>query len=125
MAENMHTIHGQGKPKNARVAFDPSPASGHHSRMERMKEIRKLRNLSQAELGEMVGLDQGQISRIERGSLQTTLSAVHRIAKALSVEPVELFAPPAHLARLDAALRRIQPERREQALQILDTLAGN
>lgn len=123
MSANMHTIHVAGKRKNALRAVPKPHAHDNTAVMDRMKSIRELNKLTQAQLGEIVGLDQGQISRIERGSLQTTLSTIHRIAAALNVEPVDLFAPPRHLTRLDAALRRIAPERREQALQILETLA--
>lgn len=37
----------------------------------RIKELRKLRNLSQRELAEIVGMNQGQYSRIESCSLKT------------------------------------------------------
>lgn len=124
MGRNMHDTYISRKTKNARQGVPTFGLACDAIRMERMRKLRKARKMTQTRLAEMVELDQAQISRIERGS-ETTLSTIYRIAEALEVSPAELFAPPAHLARLDAALQRIPPERRERALLILEALADS
>lgn len=52
---------------------------------ERIKELRKERAWSQAELGEKVGTDSQRISRYENGRLTPSLAAAVRIAEALDV----------------------------------------
>jgi ribosome-binding protein aMBF1 (putative translation factor) len=49
-------------------------------------ELRERRGLTQAELAERSGIDQGDISRIERGSTSPTARTVQRIAAALDAD---------------------------------------
>jgi transcriptional regulator with XRE-family HTH domain len=58
----------------------------------RVKEIRISKNISQENLAYAAGIEYWQISRIERGIINTSLSHILAIAKALDVEPAELFA---------------------------------
>lgn len=51
---------------------------------ERIKHVRKLRKLSQAELGEILGLTQGFIGHIESGRNQPSIKFVERMAKAVN-----------------------------------------
>lgn len=46
-------------------------------------ELRESRGLTQSELAERCGIDQGDISRIERGSMSPTARTLQRIAEAL------------------------------------------
>jgi len=46
-------------------------------------ELRESRGLTQSELAERCGIDQGDISRIERGSTSPTARSLQRIAEAL------------------------------------------
>ncbi len=46
-------------------------------------ELREKLGLTQAELAERCGVDQGDISRIERGSVNPTARTLQRIAEAL------------------------------------------
>jgi ribosome-binding protein aMBF1 (putative translation factor) len=46
-------------------------------------ELRERHGLTQAELAERCGIDQGDISRIERGSTSPTARTLQRIAEAL------------------------------------------
>jgi ribosome-binding protein aMBF1 (putative translation factor) len=46
-------------------------------------ELREQHGLTQAELAERCGMDQGDISRIERGSTSPTARTLQRIAEAL------------------------------------------
>lgn len=57
----------------------------------RIKEYRKLRKLTQDDLGNMVGLSQAQIARIEAGTSDITLEQMEKIANALNVKPFELL----------------------------------
>ena len=56
-----------------------------------IKDARRLAGLSQAELGNRVGLDQSGISRIENGSRPVTVGMLKALAKALGVAPGDLL----------------------------------
>lgn len=49
------------------------------------KEIRKQQNLTQEELGRMVGVQKAQISRIENG-MNLTFAIVLRLYKAMNID---------------------------------------
>lgn len=57
----------------------------------RIKEIRRLRFLSQEQLAETVGLDSKFISKIEVGRSSPSLETMESIARALEVEIKDLF----------------------------------
>jgi transcriptional regulator with XRE-family HTH domain len=57
----------------------------------RIKEIRRLRELSQEQLAEKVGLDSKFISKIEVGRSSPSLETIENIARALEVEIRDLF----------------------------------
>lgn len=59
--------------------------------MQRLKEIREARGLSQVELAERAGVDQATISRLERGNDEVTPHLRRRVAEALGVTLAELF----------------------------------
>jgi len=48
--------------------------------------LREKRGLTQAQLAEHCGIDQGDISRIERGSTSPTARTLQRIAEALAAD---------------------------------------
>jgi ribosome-binding protein aMBF1 (putative translation factor) len=56
----------------------------------RIAEFRRLRGLSQRELGKQLGMPQSQLSRIERNPDSTTLRVLKRIAGALGVRVADL-----------------------------------
>jgi transcriptional regulator with XRE-family HTH domain len=56
-----------------------------------IREARINANLSQAELGRRVGLDQSGISRLERGLRPVTVAMLKLLAAALGVSPVDLL----------------------------------
>lgn len=51
--------------------------------IDRLKALRKENNLTQEELGEMVGMKQEYISNIENKNISPNLYTLQRIAKAL------------------------------------------
>jgi transcriptional regulator with XRE-family HTH domain len=58
--------------------------------MERLKELRKLRALSQQELAEAAGIGRATLSRIERGETGAHGRTLRRLANALGVGVEEL-----------------------------------
>lgn len=59
--------------------------------MNRVRELRQEKKMSQEALGEYVGLTQSYIAKIERGERQLSEKLVVLFAKALNVRPAELF----------------------------------
>ena len=57
----------------------------------RLKELRKLKKLTQEQLAELVGLDPKQICRIENGGCFTTFETLEKIAKIFNVNISDLF----------------------------------
>ena len=57
----------------------------------RVREVRKLRGLSQERLAEKVGVDPKQISRIEGGKSAPSLETLESIARSLEVEMKDLL----------------------------------
>jgi transcriptional regulator with XRE-family HTH domain len=58
----------------------------------RLKELRKLRGLSQAALSELSGLHRHYVSDIERGIRNPAVENIARLAWALHTTPADLFA---------------------------------
>ncbi len=57
----------------------------------RIKSIRKARNLTQEKLAEIVGIGTPNISYIECGKFAPSIDTFKKIADALNVEPYELY----------------------------------
>lgn len=58
---------------------------------ERLREIRKLKNLSQSDLEGRTGLNRSYISRVEHGHSSPMLETVEKFARALEVPTFQLF----------------------------------
>jgi transcriptional regulator with XRE-family HTH domain len=58
---------------------------------QKLKEIRLSKNLTQEALAWEANIEPMQVSRIERGIINTSISQVFNIAKALQIKPTELF----------------------------------
>ena len=60
---------------------------------QRLRELRKRTGLTQAELAVHCGktIEMQRIGEIERGERNATLQTIDRLAKALKIEPAELF----------------------------------
>ncbi len=57
----------------------------------RMRFLRTKKGMTMQELADLSDIEYSQISRIERGIINTSLSNVFTIAKILEIEPKELF----------------------------------
>lgn len=58
-----------------------------------LKRLRRERGLSQEALADLVGIDRTYVSALERKVYAATIDVVERLAKALSVQPIELLTP--------------------------------
>jgi transcriptional regulator with XRE-family HTH domain len=56
-----------------------------------IRKYRIAKNLSQEALANLAGIEYSQVSRIERGLLNTSISVVFALAKALEIEPSKLL----------------------------------
>ena len=56
-----------------------------------LRKVRKTQGLTQAQLANDIGVEISQISRIERGIINTSVGNVNAIAKALKVDLKDLF----------------------------------
>jgi transcriptional regulator with XRE-family HTH domain len=60
----------------------------------RIKELRKLKSLTQADLAELIGKTEDTVSNIERGFAGTGLDTIMSLAESLDVHVSELFTSP-------------------------------
>ncbi len=58
-----------------------------------IRDLRRARGLTLAEVGEATGLSQGYLSQIERGKSSPSVKALHSISRALSVTISWFFSP--------------------------------
>lgn len=56
-----------------------------------IKRLREERNLTQEDLANDCNIPKSQIGRIERGEINTTIRTLHKISKALQIEPIKLM----------------------------------
>lgn len=92
----------------------------------RIREWRNSRGKTLDELGGLVGLSGGQISRLETGSRRVSLDRLQEIARALDCRTEDLLPvdAPAGVYELLAAYRRLSPDGRRLLLAIADNLEG-
>jgi transcriptional regulator with XRE-family HTH domain len=58
---------------------------------DNVKRFRQEQNLSQETLANMAGIEYSQVSRIERGIINTSVSVIFAIAAALNIKPSQLL----------------------------------
>lgn len=58
-----------------------------------LRMLRKKKGLTQEALGFKAGISTSQIARIEAGLLNTTISTILSICRAMNIDPGELFEP--------------------------------
>ncbi len=59
-----------------------------------LRKVRKARGFTQAQLANDIGIEISQISRIERGTINTSIGNIFLIAKALKAPLEYLFSNP-------------------------------
>ncbi len=91
--------------------------------MDRVRKLRDARKLTQTQLAGMIGVNQATISKIEKGIANPTQTMITRLAAALGVDPVDLFAQGDLEARALDALKKMPPDRRQAALAVLEAMA--
>ncbi len=79
--------------------------SDHPALAETLKEARRARGLTQAELGARVGIPQSHISKIEKGGVDIKLSSLTEIARALDLEVT--LVPRRALPAVESSLRAL------------------
>lgn len=95
---------------------------------ERLLQLRKTRQLTQRQLGELIAVHLTQVQRYESGSSQPTLDVLRRLAVALSVSADMLLfdkderGPDESLKLKFEALRQFDPRERVIAEGVLDSL---
>ena len=69
---------------------------------ENIKKIRMAKGLSQKEVTITSGLDTAQYSRIENGKTDPSVTTLERIAKAMNISLVDIFAIPGELREINS-----------------------
>jgi transcriptional regulator with XRE-family HTH domain len=65
----------------------------------RIQEIRKIRGMSQDDLGDKLGVTRSFISKLENGKKKISLEHVENIAKILHIEPTDLLVDKTELIK--------------------------
>ncbi len=58
---------------------------------KRIVEIRTQKNISQQELASKCNFEKSNMSRLEKGNVNATLSTLEKVCDALQIEYIELF----------------------------------
>jgi transcriptional regulator with XRE-family HTH domain len=82
-----------------------------------LAERRDAKGLTQAQLGERLGVTDMTVSRWEREASKLSTDVMAAIAEALDCEPEDLYRPPDYES-LDAILRGAPADIREKALEM-------
>ena len=97
---------------------------------ERVRDVRKARELTQTQLGEILGIPYTNVSAIERGTRGVSLQQLVKLCRALDVSPDEVLSTSAPKkangshARLPRRFERMKtlPRTKQQALnELIDT----
>jgi transcriptional regulator with XRE-family HTH domain len=82
--------------------------------MERIRQLRKERGLSQAKLAVMADMDPATLNRLERGTGNPNLKTLERVAEALEVEVADFFPKTQRRSSLEPSLfNGLEDERRD------------
>lgn len=109
----MHIVHCRVKRENAPGAFAPKAAMPHHGGMN-LRAIRERKGLTQAQLADMVGVNQSTINRAEKMDQTAKLATYIKCAEVLGVTLADIFSDNRTAAELAliAAYRGASPEKR-------------
>ena len=58
---------------------------------QKIRELRESQNLTQEKLGDMIGISQDYLSRIEQGKKNPTVNLLYKIAGGLGVQVCDLI----------------------------------
>lgn len=72
----------QGTPEREQYEFELSM----EILGEKLKKIRKDKNLTQEQLGKLIGVQRAQISKLESGASSATISTITKVFKALKAK---------------------------------------
>ncbi|KWX69440.1 transcriptional regulator [Paenibacillus riograndensis] len=73
---------------------------------DRIRAIRKTKELTQQQLAELSNLDDAYIGGVERGERNFSIDTLEKIVVALKIQPMELFQNHDDLNEVEAAQRR-------------------
>ena len=86
--------------------------------MERIRQLRKERGLSQARLAVMADMDPATLNRLERGTGNPNLKTLERVAEALGVEVADFFPKaPRRSSREPSLFNGLEDAAQAEALQ--------
>jgi len=92
--------------------------------MERIRQLRKERGLSQAKLAVMADMDPATLNRLERGTGNPNLKTLERVADALGVEVADFFPKAQRRSSLEPSLLNGLEEERRPTTAQLDAIEG-
>lgn len=124
MPHHMPNSHIPVKHQYSTQTVEEIGRHGHTAGMDNLKNLREARNITQAELADMIGVNQAYISKIEAGIANPSLEKILGIAKALRAQPAELFELPSLQRRAIAAIESMaDTTTQEAALVVLEAMA--
>ena len=96
---------------------------------KRIKDFRKLRGYSQAQVSDLTNINRATISQLESGKQQITLTLVYALAKGLGVE-ITTFLPLLKHLEVDSLTEKIEQQNINEAtknsiLQLLNKKPDN
>lgn len=123
MCAIMPVGHEMSTQPYAQPALTGNRATGHNAGMKNLRKIRQERKMTQAELADLINVNQATISKIERGSEAVTLDLVFRIAAALNVPAGLLFDLPELHERVLDALSKVSEQKQAAAVVVIEAMA--
>lgn len=114
----------------ARIFSFPPMVKHKDNPPNRVREQRKARGMTQADLADLLGTKQHTVSRIENGDMAVTVDRYRQIARALKVDIGQLLAPEDNRMGLDdaglALVHRmaVEPQLAATLTQLHDVVRG-
>lgn len=68
-----------------------SPLAPEPENPQPLREYRRAKRLSQTDIGQLIGVHQAHVSRLERGEMIPTREMLAKLTKALKCRPEDLF----------------------------------
>ncbi len=98
------------------MAQQPQPPTGTADIGARLRRLRKERDLTQTELARQIGIQQSDLSRMEKGEYRVSLDHLFRILAVFDLDVAEFLRPPA------AAPRPVPQALSQQDMQTLQLM---